>query len=140
MAYPSKLPGPEVLVRLIAQPEMTEAEIARQYHTTRSAVSQALRRAHVSPERPRVIYRDEIPWKILAEDMQDYTAKMLRAYGAERMGNPVSPARRQALARFKAELDERDEVVAYDRERPKGERFHLVPRRPEDVGYTRKPD
>jgi hypothetical protein len=89
--------------------------------------------------RPRTIYREEIPWKVRADDMYDYTVKMLRAYGAMRAGRDLPPVKRRQLEQFMRRLDEVNEVVDYDPTAPDGERFHLVPRQKGDTGYTRKP-
>lgn len=143
MPYPGKLPDDRTeLLRL--DRTYSRAEIARMFGSTRAAVTRKMEKHRIGHSRSRVggarsAYREEIPWKVAAEHASDYALRQLRAYGAKRRGMKLSPSRAKALAEFEARMQELDAVVAYDRNRHP-QPFYLVPRRPEDKGYTRHPD
>lgn len=116
MAAPRILPPVQDLRRLV-EAGMTHAEIADHIHATtgllvsRSAVSSALSRAGLTDEAPR--YRHELPWRVKAEHLTQYQARMLRLLGRRGAGVELSDEEAQRLDAWLDSLAERELVVAY---------------------------
>lgn len=98
----------------------------------------AMHRMGIPSPHPRKKYDDELPWTVRKEHLMATEARMLRAYGRLRAGEAMAPDTAERLASWMRKLDEMDAVVHYDPETEQG--FFLVPRRPGDDGYTRRPD
>lgn len=116
MAAPRILPPVQDLRRLVDE-GLTHAEIAARIRETtglivsRSAVSSALSRAGLTTETPR--YRKEIPWRVRAEHLTQYQARMLRLLGRRRADIALNEDEATRLDAWLESLDERGFVVAY---------------------------
>ena len=77
----------------------------------RSAVSAALSRAGLT--RTGMRYRDEIPWRVKAEHLTQYPARMLRLLGRRRLGMELIDDESQRVDAWLTSLEERELVVAY---------------------------
>lgn len=122
MAAPRLLPPTQELRRLV-ESGMTHVEIAEHVRKTtglivsRSAVSSALSRAGLTTETPR--YRREIPWRVAAEHLTQYPARMLRLLGRKRAGvQPLNEDEQARLDGWLAALNDNDWVVAYAADGP----------------------
>lgn len=81
---------------------------------SRSSVSVALSRAGLSKEAMR--YRDELPWRVKAEHLTEYPARMLRLLGRRRADIELTPDEDSRLDAWLEALEESDWVVAYSPE------------------------
>lgn len=120
MAAPRLLPSDQQLARLIRQ-GLTHQEIVDWvednlgHRVSRSTVSVALSRAGLSKEGMR--YREELPWKVKAEHLTEYPARMLRLLGRRRADIEMTADEDSRLDAWLESLEEREIVVAYARER-----------------------
>lgn len=116
MAAPRILPPTQELLKLV-EAGYTHAQIAAHIRQTtgvvvsRSTVSSALSRAGLSEAAIR--YREEIPWKVRAEHLTHYPARMLRLLGRRRAGIEVDGDEAVRLDAWLRGLEEKDLVVAY---------------------------
>jgi hypothetical protein len=116
MAAPRLLPPTQELRKLV-DAGLTHAEIAEwvKEHTglivSRSAVSSALHRAGLTAEAPR--YKDELPWRVRAEHLTQYPARMLRLLGRRRAGIELGREDVIRLDAWLEGLEEQGLVVAY---------------------------
>jgi hypothetical protein len=116
MPAPRLLPPTQELQTLVDQ-GLTHAQIAdwikNRYNVVvaRSAVSAALSRAGLT--RTGMRYRDEIPWRVKAEHLTQYPARMLRLLGRRRLGMDLIEDESQRLDAWLTSLEERELVVAY---------------------------
>lgn len=116
MAAPRILPPTQDLRRYV-EAGMTHAQIADHIRETtglvvsRSAVSSALSRAGLTTEAPR--YRSELPWRVRAEHLTQYQARMLRLLGRRRASVELTDDEAQRLDAWLEALAERELVVAY---------------------------
>lgn len=126
MAAPRLLPPVSDLARMV-DAGMTHQQIADRIEeatgiqVSRSTVSAALSRAGLSSVGNR--YKTEIPWKVKAEHLTQYPARMLRLLGRRRSGGDLSETDGERLDAWLEALDERGLVVAYA---PTGDGFIYV--------------
>lgn len=119
MPAPRLLPSDQELARLVQQ-GLTHQQIVDwvQEHlghrVSRSTVSVALSRAGLSKEGMR--YREELPWKVRAEHLTEYPARMLRLLGRRRADIEMTADEDSRLDAWLESLEEREIVVAYSRE------------------------
>jgi hypothetical protein len=117
---PRLLPSGQDLAKLVEQ-GLTHQEIADWvlenlgHRVSRSSVSVALSRAGLSKEAMR--YREELPWKVRADHLTEYPARMLRLLGRRRAGVELSGDEDGRLDAWLEALEERELVVAYSPER-----------------------
>lgn len=113
------LPSDQDLARLVRQ-GLTHQQIVDWveenlgHRVSRSTVSVALSRAGLSKEAMR--YRDELPWKVKADHLTEYPARMLRLLGRRRAGIEMTADEDSRLDAWLDALEEREIVVAYSRE------------------------
>lgn len=116
MPAPRLLPSDRDLARLVEQ-GLTHQQIADWvlselgHKVSRSTVSVALSRAGLSREAMR--YHEEIPWKVRAEHLTQYPARMLRLLGRRRQSIELTVEEDGRLDGWLESLEERDIVVAY---------------------------
>ncbi len=142
MPAPRLLPPADELVRMVRK-GMTQQDIADETfrrtgnRVTRAAVSAALQRAGVAPQRNR--YSDLLPWRVRVEHDGHYASRMLRAEGRLRAGQEIPAREAQRLENWKATLQANHVVVHYDPDTVDG--FHYVKaRRGVDTDLIRVPD
>ena len=117
MAAPRLLPPAQELKKLVDL-GYTHAEIAEYVRKTtgvtvaRSAVSAALSRAGLTT-RDGVRYRNELPWKVKADHLTQYPARMLRLLGRRRAGMELMDDEAQRVDAWLEGLEEKDLVIAY---------------------------
>ena len=117
VAAPRRLPPAQELKKLVDL-GYTHAEIAEYvFRTTgqvvaRSAVSAALSRAGLTT-RDGVRYRDELPWRVKAEHLTQYPARMLRLLGRRRANIVLADEEAERLDAWLEGLEEKDLVIAY---------------------------
>lgn len=78
---------------------------------SRSSVSAALSRAGLSAQAQR--YREELPWRLKAEHLTQYPARMLRLLGRRRQSIELTEEEDGRLDAWLESLEERGLVVAY---------------------------
>lgn len=116
MPAPRLLPSVGELVALLEQ-GLTHQEIADHLRHTqgvavsRSSVSAALSRAGVSKVGMR--YKDELPWKVRAEHLTQYPARMLRLLGRRRSSVELTDEEDSRLDAWLESLEDKEIVVAY---------------------------
>lgn len=126
MPAPRVLPPASELKRLVDL-GYTHTEIADHILTTqgvvvaRSAVSAALSRAGLT--RTGMRYKDELPWRVRAEHLTQYPARMLRLLGRRRQEVELGEDEDSRLDAWLDALEEREIVVAYA---PDGDGFIYV--------------
>ena len=117
MPAPRVLPPTQELKRLVAL-GMTHQQIVqylREKHdivVSRSSVSAALSRAGLT-EREGMRYKEELPWRIKAEHLTQYPARMLRLLGRRRADIELTADEDNRLDAWLESLEEREIVVAY---------------------------
>lgn len=110
------LPPVSDLARLV-EAGLTHQQIADRIsedlgqRVSRSTVSVALSRAGLSREAMR--YKEEIPWKVKAEHLTQYPARMLRLLGRRRQDIELSVDEESRLDAWLDALEEREIVVCY---------------------------
>lgn len=120
MPAPRLLPSNQELARLVQQ-GLTHQQIVEWvqenlgHRVSRSTVSVALSRAGLSKEAMR--YRDELPWKVKADHLTEYPARMLRLLGRRRADIEMTVEEDGRLDAWLESLEEREIVVAYSTER-----------------------
>lgn len=135
------LPAKDELISMVRR-GMTQQEIVNEtfdrtgVKVTRAAVSAALSRAGVQPQRPR--YESLIPWKVKVAHGNNYALRMLRAEARRREGQELSEAEERRLASWKKLLKLNHAVVHYDPDTEQG--FYYVDPRPQDKDLIRVPD
>lgn len=135
MAAPRLLPPVQDLQRLVDD-GLTHQQIADHILKTtglvvsRSAVSSALHRAGLSKDAPR--YRREIPWRVNADHLTQYPARMLRLLGRRRADMELSEDESTRIDAWLEGLQEKGLVVAYV---PDGQGFIYV--RADEIGDGR---
>lgn len=116
MAAPRLLPDIAELIRLV-ESGMTHAQIVdhlrdhRHIVVSRSSVSAALSRAGASKEGMR--YKEELPWRVRAEHLTQYQARMLRLLGRRRAGGDLTDEEDSRLDSWTESLEENRWVVGY---------------------------
>lgn len=116
MAAPRLLPPANELAKLV-QAGLTHQQIADRvseelgHRVSRSTVSVALSRAGLSREAMR--YKEEIPWKVRAEHLTQYPARMLRLLGRRRQDIELTDDEENRLDAWLDALEEREIVVCY---------------------------
>ena len=116
MPAPRLLPSDSELRHLVEQ-GLTHQEIADWVlenlgqRVSRSSVSVALSRAGLSKGAMR--YRDELPWKVKADHLTEYPARMLRLLGRRRANIDLTDDEESRLDAWLEDLTENDWVVAY---------------------------
>lgn len=78
---------------------------------SRSTVSAALSRAGVSREGMR--YKNELPWRVRAEHLTQYQARMLRLLGRRRAGGDLTDEEDSRLDSWMESLEDNRWVVGY---------------------------
>lgn len=117
MPAPRVLPPVDELKRLVTM-GLTHQQIvdyvAQKYHrkVSRSSVSAALSRAGLT-EREGMRYRDELPWRVAADHLTQYQARMLRLLGRRRADIELTADEDGRLDAWLESLEEREIVVAY---------------------------
>lgn len=120
MPAPRLLPSDQELSRLVEQ-GLTHQGIADWvlehlgHRVSRSTVSVALSRAGLSKEAMR--YHEELPWKVKADHLTEYPARMLRLLGRRRADIELNVEEDGRLDAWLEALEEREIVVAYSSER-----------------------
>lgn len=116
MAAPRLLPPVNDLVRMV-EAGMTHQQIADSVNNksganvSRSTVSAALSRAGLTAVGNR--YKQELPWRVKAEHLTQYPARMLRLLGRSRADGELSDDEQERLDAWLSALDENGWVVAY---------------------------
>jgi len=119
MPAPRLLPSDSELRHLVEQ-GLTHQQIANWVlenlgqRVSRSSVSVALSRAGLSKEAMR--YKEELPWKVKADHLTEYPARMLRLLGRRRADIELTAEEDGRLDAWMEALEERDLVVAYSPE------------------------
>lgn len=119
MPAPRLLPSDSELMRLVEQ-GLTHQQIADWVlenlgqRVSRSSVSVALSRAGLSREAMR--YKDELPWRVKADHLTQYQARMLRLLGRRRADIELTTEEDARLDAWMESLEENDWVVAYSPE------------------------
>lgn len=96
---------------------MTHAQIADHIEhvfnqrVSRSTVSAALHRAGLTRDAMR--YKAELPWRVRAEHLTQYPARMLRLLGRRRAGVELTDDEESRLDAWLDALEEKEIVVAY---------------------------
>lgn len=117
MPAPRILPPTDELKRLVMM-GLTHQQIADYLHekqglkVSRSSVSAALSRAGLT-EREGMRYKEELPWRIKADHMTQYPARMLRILGRRRADIELTEDEDSRLDAWLEALEEREIVVAY---------------------------
>lgn len=117
MPAPRVLPPVSELKRLVTL-GLTHQQIVDYLHereglrVSRSSISAALSRAGLV-EREGMRYRDELPWRIRAEHLTQYQARMLRLLGRRRADIELTDDEESRLDAWLESLEEREIVVAY---------------------------
>lgn len=126
MAAPRLLPPISDLAKMV-DAGLTHQQIADRIReqtgiaVARSTVSVALSKAGLARDGMR--YKDELPWRVRAEHLTQYPARMLRLLGRSRAGNALADDEQDRLEAWLESLEERGLVVAYV---PDGEGFIYV--------------
>lgn len=126
MAAPRLLPPVSELAVLVER-GMTHQQIADHIRLTtgqrvsRSTVSVALSRAGLAKDAMR--YRDELPWKVKAEHLTQYPARMLRLLGRRNADVELTDEEADRLEAWLEALEEKGLVAAYW---PEGDGFIYV--------------
>lgn len=126
MAAPRLLPPTTELAKMV-EAGLTHQQIADQIQAStgitvaRSTVSVALSKAGLARDGMR--YRDELPWRVRAEHLTQYPARMLRLLGRSRAGKSLGDEEQDRLDAWLESLEERALVVAYV---PEGDGFIYV--------------
>lgn len=116
MAAPRLLPATSDLVTLVEN-GYTHQQIAdylKETHgvvVSRSTVSAALSRAGVAREGMR--YKDELPWRVKAEHLTQYQARMLRLLGRRRANGELTDEEDSRLDSWIQSLEDNKWVVGY---------------------------
>jgi hypothetical protein len=116
VAAPRRLPPTSTLVQLVEE-GLTHQEIAERVLSTtgqrvsRSTVSVALSRAGLAKDAMR--YKDELPWKVRAEHLTQYPARMLRLLGRRRAQMELNVDEDSRLDAWMESLEEHNLIVAY---------------------------
>lgn len=117
MPAPRVLPPVDELKRLVTM-GLTHQQIVDYLHekqglkVSRSSVSAALSRAGLT-EREGMRYKQELPWRIKADHMTQYAARMLRLLGRRRAEGELTEDEDSRLDAWLEALEEREIVVAY---------------------------
>ena len=112
------LPDNATLKRWVQEEGLTHQQVAdRVLQTTgqpvsRSSVSAALSRAGISANGSR--YREELPWRVKVNHIQEYPARMLRLLGRRRSGHTLTDTENKRLDSWLEMLSDDHAVVAYD--------------------------
>lgn len=123
-------------------PEILAEYETRGIHVTSQALSVFRNRRNIAPV--KTWNKDLLPWTVKAEHRGSWAAKMLRAEGKVRRGEPLPAGRiKRDLELWKKRMEPGGEfegmVVHYDPELPEG--FVYVPRREGvDTDLIREPD
>lgn len=128
-----------VVLPLLRQgvPDGQIREVLEDHHgitVSEQAIAARRRRLELPPATEVHRYSDLIPWRVRKADTNRHPVIMLRALGRQRAGRPLSQARRAELRNWIDARERTQTVVTYDRERG----FRYVPRRADDVGYSRR--
>lgn len=124
-------PSKEWLTDRLAE-GMTDREMAERWtretgvRITRQGITARVRKFDLRPKQDRC--DDLVPWKVKEEHDGHWYQRLLRAESRIRRGQPVSPIWKKRVERFKKLLEEKDAVVAYVPDSPKG--FYLVKAKP----------
>lgn len=130
MGRPRIVPEKAELERML-QSGMSHADIvAHVYDTTgeqvsRTTVSAAISRAGLSQPQPR---HETIPWRVKAQHLRDYQARMLRLLGRRMAGQTLNREEDKRLTAWSEMLNGDNAVVAYDPDQG----FAYIERQPED--------
>lgn len=122
-----KAPGREWIASKIAQ-GLSDQQIADRWFeetgelVTRQAINKIVRMHDLRPHWKQ--HADVIPWKVQGRHSGHYYHKILYAEARRRKGQPLSPDWAAKLESFKRKLKERNAVIAYVPDSPKG--FYLV--------------
>ena len=117
MPAPRVLPPVDELKRLVTL-GLTHQQIVdylaekQGLKVSRSSVSAALSRAGLVM-REGMRYREELPWRIKADHLTQYPARMLRLLGRRRAEVELTDEEESRLDAWLEALDEREIVVAY---------------------------
>lgn len=139
MAAPRLIPPAQELAKLV-DAGLTHQQIADRISSelgtrvSRSTVSVALSRAGLSREAMR--YKVEIPWKVKAEHLTQYPARMLRLLGRRNADIELTDDEADRLEAWLESLTERGLVVAYV---PDGQGFIYVDADEKDDGRNGVP-
>lgn len=132
MAHPTLVPNKTQLRRYLSK-GMTQQEIVdawekdSNHRVSRSAIGMAIERYGLKEfARVRPNYPEMLPWIVAAEHRDHIDARMLRLEGRRRSGRKLSEKEERWLEQWKAELEESDAVVRYERNSEEG--FYWVPR------------
>lgn len=126
MAAPRLLPPVTELQKMV-EAGFTHQQIVERIRqdtgvvVSRSTVSVALSRAGLARDAMR--YKHELPWKVKAEHLTQYPARMLRLLGRRRSGMGLTDEEADRLEAWLEALVEKGLVVAYV---PEGEGFIYV--------------
>lgn len=116
MAAPRMLPPTSELARMV-DAGLTHQQIADRINeetgqsVSRSTVSVALSRAGLAKDAMR--YKDELPWKVKAEHLTQYPARMLRLLGRRNKGIELTDEEAERIEAWLEGLEEKGLVVAY---------------------------
>lgn len=116
MAAPRLLPPTSELASMV-EAGLTHQEIAERVEAktgmkvSRSTVSAALSRAGLSSSGNR--YKKELPWRVKAEHLTQYPARMLRLLGRRNAKAHMSEEESERLDAWLDSLTEKNLVVAY---------------------------
>ena len=116
MAAPRMLPPASDLARMV-KAGLTHQQIADRINeetgqrVSRSTVSVALSRAGLTKDAMR--YKQELPWKVKAEHLTQYPARMLRLMGRRRALIDLTDEEAERLEAWLEGLAEKGLVVAY---------------------------
>ena len=116
MAAPRLLPPTSDLARMV-ETGMTHQQIADRINeetgqrVSRSTVSVALSRAGLAKDAMR--YKRELPWRVKAEHLTQYPARMLRLLGRRNAGTELTDEEAERLEAWLEGLQEKGLVVAY---------------------------
>lgn len=126
MPAPRLLPPTSDLQKYV-EAGLTHAQIAERIEqefdlrVSRSTISAALSRAGLTRDTMR--YRDELPWRVKAEHLTQYPARMLRLLGRRRAEMELTVDEDSRLDAWLEALEDREIVVAYA---PDGDGFIYV--------------
>lgn len=126
MPAPKRLPPNSELERLVRE-GYTHQQIVDWWlaksgeQVSRSSVSAALSRAGLTAQQHR--FKDELPWRVKAEHIKQYPARMLRLLGRQRAGVELTEDEQARLDGWLEALEDKQIVVAYA---PDGDGFIYV--------------
>lgn len=105
---------------------LTVDGLAQHYNVDRTTVEYYLRRAGLAPTRPRLSYKDMVPWQLAGADAWHGIPAALRAWSKERQNVPLTQPEESRLRQLRDHLAKHDRVVHYTRDGG----WALVPRDP----------